>query len=148
MNITLTGLSAEQARRVIDFVDGGGAPLAVTNFTYDPGTETPPLSPVAASSVSESNARQMGLSDVYNADSLEEVRVPITSPTGPISIETVKEAVVEAVNRIDAAQPEGNPNAAAYVVNLLDSVCGCKKVKDIAPEHYEIVVQELNKLGV
>jgi hypothetical protein len=129
MEITLKNLSVEQARRVLDFVESSNGATTAYTSTSNPSTEVPPLSPVAASS----------------APPVEPA--PATA-ADPVDVQAVREAVRDTVNRINASQPDGNANATAHIVNTLDAVCGCKKVTDIAPEQYGLVIEALAKLGV
>lgn len=106
------------------------------------GELVPPLEPVAASSFEE-NEPVAVVESVENIDPAS-VETALTR----IDIQEVREAVQAAVQRIDAGCTSGNSNATGHIINLLNDICGCKKVTDIPSDQYPAVIEGLATLGV
>ncbi len=126
MKITLELTTVEDARRVIDFV-AAGYPSSFT--AANTGTHTATVVTTATPAATNRLVSE-------------------ETTNGAVTIEAVKEAVVDAVKRIQAKQTDGNSNATAHVINKLEEVCQCKKVGDIPADKYADAVAGLNTLAV
>lgn len=129
-----TGVASEHGRptRTIN-VD---RPVQADNSDTAYQSTVAPLEPVASHTVG---------SDIHRTESVVE---SVETAPARIDIQGVREAVQAAVQRIDAKFTEGNSNATGRIINLLDGICGCKKVTDIPSDKYPAVIEGLATLGV
>ena len=72
------------------------------------------------------------------------VEPAITEPVAPVEQADVKAAIVAAVGRLTAS---GSDSPTRAVVEKLIELTGKKKVSEIEPEHYAVVIENLASVG-